>query len=127
MSRGCYDAGTGKEVWKMNDYDERQILARGRAFMWGFFTLMLCLMAYGFTDMLIEPWCDTLTGCIICIPGFPDGCCAMIHLIQPGRPFLLPQDLMGGFCFSQITQHIQDKGSSQKSGANAPAAFFKQT
>ena len=51
----------------MNDYDERQILARGRAFMWGFFTLMLCLMAYGFTDMLIEPWCDTLTGCIICI------------------------------------------------------------
>ena len=67
MSRGCYDAGTGKEVWKMNDYDERQILARGRAFMWGFFTLMLCLMAYGFTDMLIEPWCDTLTGCIICI------------------------------------------------------------
>lgn len=67
MSRGCYDAGTGKEVWKMNDYDERQILARGRAFMWGFFTLMLCLMAYGFTDMLIEPWCDTLTGCVICI------------------------------------------------------------
>ena len=35
--------------------------------------------------------------------------------------------VMGGFCFSQITQHIQDKGSSQKSGANAPAAFFKQT
>ena len=56
-----------RKCGKMNDYDERQILARGRAFMWGFFTLMLCLMAYGFTDMLIEPWCDTLTGCIICI------------------------------------------------------------
>ncbi len=51
----------------MNDYDERQILARGRAFMWGFFSLMICLMVYGLTDMLIEPWCDTLTGCIICI------------------------------------------------------------
>lgn len=51
----------------MNDYDERQILARGRAFMWGFFSLMICLMVYGLTDMLMEPWCDTLTGCIICI------------------------------------------------------------
>lgn len=67
MSHVCYDAATGKEVRKMNDYDERQILARGRAFMWGFFSLMICLMVYGLTDMLIEPWCDTLTGCIICI------------------------------------------------------------
>lgn len=67
MSCVCYDAATGKEVRKMNDYDERQILARGRAFMWGFFSLMICLMVYGLTDMLIEPWCDTLTGCIICI------------------------------------------------------------
>lgn len=67
MSYTCYDAATGKEVRKMNDYDERQILARGRAFMWGFFSLMICLMVYGLTDMLIEPWCDTLTGCIICI------------------------------------------------------------
>ena len=67
MSHTCYDAATGKEVRKMNDYDERQILARGRAFMWGFFSLMICLMVYGLTDMLIEPWCDTLTGCIICI------------------------------------------------------------
>ena len=67
MSHACYDAATGKEVRGMNDYDERQILARGRAFMWGFFSLMICLMVYGLTDMLIEPWCDTLTGCIICI------------------------------------------------------------
>lgn len=67
MSRECYDAATGKEVRGMNDYDERQILARGRAFMWGFFSLMICLMVYGLTDMLMEPWCDTLTGCIICI------------------------------------------------------------
>lgn len=34
--------------------------------MWGFFSLIICLMVYGLTDMLIEPWCDTLTGCIIC-------------------------------------------------------------
>lgn len=67
MLHRCYDAATGKEVREMNDYDERQILARGRAFMWGFFSLMICLMVYGLTDMLIEPWCDTLTGCIICI------------------------------------------------------------
>ena len=44
MSHGCYDAATGKEVREMNDYDERQVLARGRAFMWGFFSLMICLM-----------------------------------------------------------------------------------
>lgn len=66
MLHRCYDAATGKEVREMNDYDERQVLARGRAFMWGFFSLMICLMVYGLTDMLIEPWCDTLTGCIIC-------------------------------------------------------------
>ncbi len=54
-------------VFNKDEYDERQVLARGRAFMWGFFTLMICLMVYGMMDMLIGRWCDTLTGCIICI------------------------------------------------------------
>ena len=54
-------------VFNRDEYDERQVLARGRAFMWGFFTLMICLMVYGMLDMLIDRWCDTLTGCIICI------------------------------------------------------------
>ena len=52
-------------VFNRDEYDERQVLARGRAFMWGFFTLMICLMVYGMLDMLIDRWCDTLTGCII--------------------------------------------------------------
>ena len=50
MSHECCDAATGKEVRGMNDYDERQILARGRAFMRGFFSLMICLMVYGLRD-----------------------------------------------------------------------------
>lgn len=54
-------------AFNRDEYDERQVLARGRAFMWGFFTLMICLMVYGMLDMLIDRWCDTLTGCIICI------------------------------------------------------------
>ena len=54
-------------VFNRDEYDERQVLARGRAFMWGFFTLMICLMVYGMLDMLIDRWCDTLAGCIICI------------------------------------------------------------
>lgn len=54
-------------VFNRDEYDERQVLARGRAFMWGFFSLMISLMVYGLADMIVEPWCDTLTGCIICI------------------------------------------------------------
>ena len=86
----------------MNDYDERQILARGRAFMWGFFTLMLCLMAYGFTDMLIEPWCDTLTGCIIC-------CCVSLLVLTLvnlmfGVSHVIDGDLLreGLLCFRSV-------------------------
>ena len=54
-------------VFNRDEYDERQVLARGRAFMWGFFTLMICLMVYGMLDMLIDRLCDSLTGCIMFI------------------------------------------------------------
>ncbi len=45
MSGECYAPGRRKGVFRMafnrDEYDERQVLARGRAFMWGFFTLMM--------------------------------------------------------------------------------------
>lgn len=48
-------------------FDERQERARGVAFKHGFFTLMICVAAYGMLDMTIGPWCDTITGCSLCI------------------------------------------------------------
>ncbi|MBE6996205.1 MAG: hypothetical protein E7429_05725 [Ruminococcaceae bacterium] len=48
-------------------FDERQELARGKAYQYGFFTLMGCLFFYGLTDTFLGTWCDTLTGCTLCI------------------------------------------------------------
>lgn len=48
-------------------FDERQERARGVAFKHAFFTLMVCVAAYGMLDMTIGPWCDTITGCTLCI------------------------------------------------------------
>ena len=55
-----------KKVMDMT-FDERQERARGKAFQYGFFTLIGCLILYGFTDVLLGKWCDTLTGCVICV------------------------------------------------------------
>ena len=43
-------------------FDERQERARGVAFRYGFYTLAVCVMAYGFADMNWH-WCDTMMGC----------------------------------------------------------------
>lgn len=48
-------------------FDERQALARGKAYCYGFFTLMGCVVAYGLSEELLGAWCDTLTGCVLCI------------------------------------------------------------
>lgn len=48
-------------------FDERQERARGVAFKRGFFTLMVCVAAYGMLDMTIGPWCDAMAGCTLCI------------------------------------------------------------
>ncbi len=54
---------TGKDVWK---YDERQELARGKAFKAAYFVLLGYLLVYGLFSLAtgIE-WCDTFTGVII--------------------------------------------------------------
>lgn len=48
-------------------FDERQERARGQAYQYGFFTLLGCLVLYGFSDMALGRWCDTLTGVMLCI------------------------------------------------------------
>lgn len=48
-------------------FDERQERARGKAFQYGFFTLAGCIVVYGLLDCAGFRWCDTLTGCIICL------------------------------------------------------------
>ena len=55
-----------KKVLDMH-FDERQELARGKAFQYGFFTLLVTTYAYGVSDMVLGRWCDVLTGVTICL------------------------------------------------------------
>ncbi len=48
-------------------FDERQERARGKAFQYGFFTLLIAAYAYGVSDVLLGRWCDVLTGVTLCI------------------------------------------------------------
>lgn len=55
-----------KKVLNM-EFDERQERARGKAFQYSFFTLLVCLYVYGVSDMALGRWCDSLAGVTICI------------------------------------------------------------
>ncbi|MCF2664102.1 hypothetical protein JQM66_05945 [Oscillibacter valericigenes] len=48
-------------------FDERQERARGQAYKYGFWTLVACLLLYGFSDMVLGRWCDVITGAMLCI------------------------------------------------------------
>ena len=48
-------------------FDERQERARGQAYKYGFWTLVVCLLLYGFSDMVLGRWCDVLTGVMLCV------------------------------------------------------------
>ena len=48
-------------------FDERQERARGQAYKYGFWTLMGCLLLYGFSDMVLGRWCDAITGIMLCV------------------------------------------------------------
>ena len=37
-------------------FDERQERARGQAYKYGFWTLLTCLLLYGFSDMVLGRW-----------------------------------------------------------------------
>ena len=47
-------------------FDERQERARGQAYKYGFWTMMACLLLYGFSDMVLGRWCDVITGVMLC-------------------------------------------------------------
>ena len=55
-----------KKVLDMH-FDERQERARGKAFQYGFFTLLIAAYGYGISDVLLGRWCDVLTGVTLCI------------------------------------------------------------
>ena len=55
-----------KKVLDMH-FDERQERARGKAFQYGFFTLIITAYAYGASDMIFGRWCDALVGVTICL------------------------------------------------------------
>ena len=48
-------------------FDERQERVRGRAFKRAFFTLVVTLFVYGFLELTLGRWCDTLAGVTVCI------------------------------------------------------------
>ena len=48
-------------------FDERQERARGQAYKYGFWTLITCLLLYGFSDMVLGRWCDVITGVMLCV------------------------------------------------------------
>ena len=48
-------------------FDERQERARGQAYKYGFWTLLTCLLLYGFSDMVLGRWCDVLVGAMLCV------------------------------------------------------------
>ena len=54
-----------KKVLDMH-FDERQELARGKAFQYGFFTLLGASYVYGVSDMLLGRWCDVPAGVTLC-------------------------------------------------------------
>ena len=47
-------------------FDERQERARGQAYKYGFWTLLTCLLLYGFSDMVLGRWCDVIVGVMLC-------------------------------------------------------------
>lgn len=62
-----------KKVLSM-EFDERQERARGKAFQYGFITLMVSLYVYGVSEMALGRWCDSLAGTTLCISA---GVCAV--------------------------------------------------
>ena len=47
-------------------FDERQERARGQAYKYGFWTMITCLLLYGFSDMVLGRWCDVIAGVMLC-------------------------------------------------------------
>ena len=54
-----------KKVLNM-EFDERQEYARGKAFQYGFFTMLITLYIYGMSELVVGRWCDTLAGISLC-------------------------------------------------------------
>ena len=48
-------------------FDERQERARGKAFKYGFFTLLISIFLYGCSELVLGRWCDALAGGSICV------------------------------------------------------------
>ena len=55
-----------KKVLDMT-FDERQELARGKAYKYGFQAMGVSVILYGILDVTVGEWCDTLTGNFICL------------------------------------------------------------
>ena len=55
-----------KKVLDMH-FDERQELARGKAFQYGFFSLLITSYVYAISDMILGRWCDVPAGITLCL------------------------------------------------------------
>lgn len=50
-----------------NTFDERQELARGKAFQYAYYTLLVAVFAYGLSTYIVGRWIDLLTGLTLCM------------------------------------------------------------
>lgn len=55
-----------KKILDMH-FDERQERARGKAFQYGFFTMIISTYFYAVSDIMLGHWCDTMVGVSLCI------------------------------------------------------------
>lgn len=55
-----------KKVLSM-EFDERQERARGKAFQYSFFALIISLYIYGISEMALGRWCDVMAGVTLCV------------------------------------------------------------
>lgn len=49
------------------EYDERQILARGKAYKYGFYTMMISILLNGMIVACVQDWCTILVFVMVCI------------------------------------------------------------
>ena len=55
-----------KKILDMH-FDERQERARGKAFQYGFFTMIISTYFYAVSDIMLGHWCDAMVGVSLCI------------------------------------------------------------
>ena len=95
-----------KRTIKHNKFDERQMLARGKAFRAAYIVLVSYLAVYAFIDLLVIVWSDGFTGILI---GICLSVTVFVVLLLPSVAPLLGCLMLGNlFKESGVTDRLSD-------------------